>query len=210
MPWYQLISLLAFFICVCSLLFHFFRLFRLGLPKDFALPSGNIKSASIYSFTGAMSPLKKESAFLHLPTYTAGMIYHLGTFLSLFLIFFMWADVVLPEAPAWGLASFMIISAGCGAAILIKRIVKQGLRDLSNPDDYISNVLVTGFQFITALVLLFPGLFTAAYYIIAALLLLYIPVGKLKHLLYFFSARLQLGFFFGRRGVWPPHQKQIP
>ncbi len=210
MPWYQLISLLAFLICVCILLFHLFRLYRLGLPIDFAPPAGNIKEATLYSFTGAMSPFKKESAFLHLPTYTAGIIYHLGTFVSLFFFIFMYADVVVPKTLAWGLTSFMIISAGCGAAILIKRIVKQGLRDLSNPDDYISNVLVTGFQFMTALVLLFPGVFAAAYFIMAALLLLYIPVGKLKHLLYFFSARLQLGLFFGRRGVWAPHQKQIP
>ena len=210
MPWYQWISLSALIICFCSLLFHFVRLFRLGLPKDFAPPAGDVKSASLYSFTGAMSPLKKESAFLHLPTYTAGMIYHLGTFLSLFLIFFMWVDVAFPTALARGLGSFMLISAGCGAAIFIKRFLKKGLRDLSSPDDYISNILVTGFQFITSLVLLFPGHFAAAYFLIAALLLLSIPAGKMKHLLYFFSARLQLGFFFGSRGVWPPHQKQIP
>jgi len=210
MPWYQWISLCAAIICFCSLLFHFLRLSRLGLPKDFATPAGDVRSASLYSFTGAMSPLKKESAFLHLPTYTAGMIYHLGTFFSLFFIFFMYADVVLPKVPAWGLASFVMFSAGCGAAILIKRFVKQGLRDLSSPDDYISNILVTGFQAMTALVLFFPGRFEAAYFLTVSLLLLYIPVGKLKHLLYFFSARLQLGYFFGSRGVWPPYQKQNP
>ncbi|MEI8005271.1 MAG: hypothetical protein WCI48_03620 [Bacteroidota bacterium] len=200
---------MAFLICACILLFHLFRLFRLGSPEDFAPPAGNVKEATLYSFTGAMSPLKKESAFLHLPTYTAGIIYHLGTFISLFLMFFMWADFVFPKPLAGGLASFMLISSGCGASILIKRFVNQGLRHLSSPDDYISNILVTAFQVISGLILLFPGLFASAYFIIAALLLLYIPVGKLKHLLYFFFARMQLGFFFGSRGVWPPQSNTI-
>jgi len=210
MPWYQWICLLAFIICFSSLLFHFIRLLRLGSPRDFAKPAGDIKSATLYSFTGAMSPLKKESAFLHIPTYAAGMIYHLGTFCSMLLLFFIWADVVFPKVLALGLSSFMLVSSGCGAGILAKRIVKKGMRELSNPDDYISNILVTAFQLITALHLLLPGMFSAAYFLAAASLLLYIPLGKLKHLLYFFSARMQLGFFFGSRGVWPPHRKQIP
>ena len=41
------------------------------------------------------------------------------------------------------------------------------------------------------------------YYIITTILLLYMPVGKLKHLVYYFSARYHLGFFYGWRNVWP-------
>ena len=37
----------------------------------------------------------------------------------------------------------------------------------------------------------------------AAALFFYLPLGKLKHLVYFFAARYQLGIFYGRRGVWP-------
>jgi hypothetical protein len=46
------------------------------------------------------------------------------------------------------------------------------------------------------------------YFIIAAVLWLYFPVGKLRHVVYFFAARYHLGFFFGRRGVWPGHKQQ--
>jgi hypothetical protein len=42
------------------------------------------------------------------------------------------------------------------------------------------------------------------YFIAISLLFLYFPLGKLKHAIYFFAARYQLGFFYGWRGVWPP------
>ena len=43
-----------------------------------------------------------------------------------------------------------------------------------------------------------------SYYLTYSLLMLYIPIGKLRHTVYFFAARYHLGYFFGWRGVWPP------
>jgi len=96
-----------------------------------------------------------------------------------------------------------LISFSCGIGILIKRLLKKGLRDLSNPDDYLSNLLVTGFQLMTGIVLLWNQAYPA-YFILSSLLLLYFPLSKLKHAIYFFAARYHLGFFFGWRGIWPP------
>lgn len=210
MTWFSLFFLISLLICLASLGYHLLFLLRSGQTPDFAPPSGNIRAGILYSFTGAMSPVKKESAFLHLPTYAAGMVYHLGTFISILLIFLLWADVVFPKALSLGIAAFLLASASCGTGILIKRSVKRNLRALSNPDDYISNTLVTVFQLLTALTLAFGSVFTPWLFVAAGLLLLYIPMGKLKHLLYFFAARCQLGLFFGRRGVWPPHKNQTP
>jgi hypothetical protein len=84
-------------------------------------------------------------------------------------------------------------------------MLKKGLRDLSDPDDYISNLLVTIFQIMTGLVILMHRL-VPAYFIMASLLLIYFPFGKLKHSIYFFAARYHLGFFYGWRGIWPPKQ----
>ena len=77
------------------------------------------------------------------------------------------------------------------------------MRELSNPDDYISNFIVSVFHWATAGVLLSETLLSV-YFLIAGILFLYIPVGKLKHTVYFFAARYHLGFFYGHRGVWPP------
>jgi len=203
MYWFHYLALASLAICFAFSLHHLLRLIRLGKPFDYAKAAGKTGSAILYSFTSAMSPVKKESAFLHMPTYAAGIIYHLGTFLAIFLFFFILAQVAFPTLLAYPLAGFLLISGICGVGILIKRIVKSELRSLSSPDDYISNSLVTLFQLSTSLILLvqeaLPG-----YFILASLLLFYFPVGKLKHAIYFFAARYHLGLFYGWRGVWPP------
>jgi len=181
----------------------------LGLPKDYSRKTGNLKSAVTYSFTGAMNPLKKESAYLHLPTYTAGILYHTGTFISIVLFFLFFFDIKLSFALRLILICVLIVSGISGIGIFIKRTITKKLRLLSNPDDYISNLIVTVFQIFT-LIALFQESFIPYYFICAALLFLYLPLGKLKHSLYFFAARYHLGFYYGWRRVWPvKSNKQI-
>jgi hypothetical protein len=220
--WYQWTALAALAICLVLLLAHFIRLVRLGRPVDYSRKAGNTGKAVRFAFTGAMSPTRKESAFLHLPTYTAGLFYHVGTFLSLFLFFFIISGWIPEGWLAIAIAAFLCISSFSGIAILVKRIVKKELRSLSNPDDFISNFLVTLFQ-ISTIVMILLSLYLPAsplprlpssyrltvlpsYYLIYSLLMLYIPVGKLRHTVYFFAARYHLGYFFGWRGVWPPEK----
>ena len=205
MHWYHWLALAALAICLGSLLFHTIRLVRLGKPKDYSSPTGNPSSAIPYSFTGAMSPTKKESAFLYLPTYTAGIFYHLGTFLSIFLFVMLLFQFQFNGWIAWGIFGFLMISGLSGLGILIKRMMKPQMRSLSNPDDYISNFLVTLFQFISAFTIINPTL-GPVYFITVSILLFYIPLSKLKHTIYFFAARYHLGYFFGWRNVWPPKQ----
>lgn len=203
MEWYQIFAIAAFAICLASLLFHFIRVVSLGNPTDLSNATGEPKSAMSYAFIGAMSPTKKESAFLYMPTYVAGIIYHLGTFAALFLFIVILLDVQIHMLLSLVISGLLFISGLCGFGILIKKIYNPQMRALSNPDDYISNFIVSLFQWLTAGVLLFANLIPA-YFIIAGILFLYIPVGKLKHTVYFFAARYHLGFFFGRRNVWPP------
>jgi len=203
MEWYQWFAIASLIICAGSLLFHLIRLIKLGSPKDLSSPKGNPRSAMAYAFSGSMSPAKKESAFLHLPTYTAGIFYHLGTLLSIFIFLMLLLNFKFEGWITWAFSVCLIISGISGLGILVKRIVKPQMRTLSNVDDYISNLLVTIFHFITVSAILNSAMLPV-YFVLASLLLLYIPVGKLKHTLYFFAARYQLGFFYGWRGVWPP------
>jgi hypothetical protein len=172
------------------------------VPRDYSRPKGYQKSAIVYSFFGAMNPAKKESAYLHIPTYTAGLLYHFGTFISIFLFFTFISNFHLNGTISWILIFILGFSCLSGLGILLKRIAMKKLKFLSSPDDYISNVLVTLFQ-LFSLCMLFEESFVSIYFLIVSLLLLYIPIGKLKHMLYFFVARYQLGLFYGRRGIWP-------
>lgn len=202
MTWYILIAWISLAFCLSGALWHVVRLIRAGQPGDYAEPSGKTGSAIAYSFTGAMSPVKKESAFLHLPTYAAGIIYHLGTFTAILLFILSLIGISLPSILSYILACCLAVSGACGLGMLIKRFVKKGLRTLSNPDDYIANILVTLFHLVSALALVIPGLAPFCFLSASAVCLVF-PFGKLKHAVYFFAARYHLGLFFGRRGVWP-------
>jgi len=187
-------------------------LIRLGKPKDLSQKSGNVARAVMYSNTTAMLPTKKESAYLHLPAYTAGVIFHIGTFLGLafFVIFFFAAPALFGEYSLWKLLIVGVLAASvvCGCILLLERLISRKLRALSTLDDYISCLLTTLFQLFTGLYLIFGNDLGVYYYLLASVFLLYIPVGKLRHVVYFFAARYHLGFFYGWRNSWPPHQKK--
>ncbi|MEA3476710.1 MAG: hypothetical protein U9R60_00900 [Bacteroidota bacterium] len=205
---YHWILFAALMTCLASCLYHFFRVVRKGAPTDHAKAKGGIAAAVKYSFTRGMSPAKKETAFLHLPTYAAGIVFHMGTFLSLFLLILIFFNVDVNLWIACACVAFLILSCVAGIGILVKRISSKKMRGLSNPDDYISNLLVCGFQALVALSMI-RAEFVQALLICAALLFLYIPLGKLRHTVYFFTSRYHLGVFYGRRGTWPVKKQKI-
>lgn len=199
---YQYVFVAGFFIFLLSGLFIIYKQIRAGAQKDYSHPLGKIGPAVFYSFTGGMSPRKKESAYLHLPTYIAGILYHIGTFIAfiyLVTLFFNIDTIPLLKNTVFFL---LVVTGLCGVSILLKRIFKLKLRHLSNPDDYISNLMVTGFQFLMALTV-FQNTLLSYLFIYATVLLLYIPISKLRHSIYFFISRIHLGMFYGWRGVWP-------
>lgn len=215
---FQIIAILALICCVLFCFAHFLRLIKLGKPNDLSQKAGNVPKAVIYSNTVAMAPQNKESAYKHLPTYTAGIIFHLGTFLSLLLfilLFFPFFTRFLADNTIITLIidACLAVSSVCGVSLFIKRAVSQKLKLISNFDDYLSNGLTTLTQISTllyTLMLLMPDSQCSmiVYYIVVSLLLLYLPFGKLRHVVYYFAARFQLGYFYGWRNSWPPTRQK--
>ncbi|MFC2092293.1 hypothetical protein ACFLSV_00195 [Bacteroidota bacterium] len=205
---YQYVFAAGFIVFLFSSIFKIFKVVSAGTSDDPSKPIGKIGPAIIYSFTGAMSPNKKESAYLHFPTYIAGIIFHIGTF-----IVFLWAVVnffninIFPFL-IYAFFIFLLISFACGLSIFIKRLFNQKLRSISNLDDFISNLIVTGIHAF-AVITLMQNSFVPYLFIYSGLLFVYIPMSKLRHSIYFFPARAQLGIFYGRRGVWPNKYKHI-
>ena len=204
MKWHIITALAALAISVAMLLIQLLKLITSGKPKDLSKGAGNVSAGVAYSYTKAMSPMEKESAYLHLPTYAAGMIYHAGIFATLLLfLLFISSLFEIPQTISMITGALLIVSGLCGLAVLFKRFINAGLRSLSGADDYISNFLTTLAIFATAAFLLSEQA-EVPYYLIVSALLLWIPLGKTRHLLYFFFARYHLGYFFGKRGTWPP------
>lgn len=176
----------------------------LGDKRDrfFAAPRGDKNQAARYSLTWGMAPWKKETAYRHWPTYVAGIGFHAGIFLG-----FAWTVVHILSfpLPAWT-RQFSALALGLaallGLAIFVKRLALAKMRALSNPDDYFSNLLVTTFLILSALALhrtrLVPLLL-----IWTGIMFFYLPLGKLRHALFFVPTRVLLGRYFGSRGTWP-------
>lgn len=210
----QYLSIAAALFCFCCMFIFFLRCIRLGKPNDLSEKSGDTTKGIVYANTVAMMPQNKESAYLHIPGYASGMLFHIGTFIS-FLIFvlsfFPFFNQWIKSEDIYHLLipTLLIITALCGYALLLRRILSKDLKALSNADDYISNFLTSSFQLATLLYLFMPqqSCVINLYYIACILLFLYLPLGKLRHLIFYFAARYHLGFFYGWRNVWPNNEK---
>jgi hypothetical protein len=163
---------------------------------------GDVPPAVLYSLTAAMMPWRKETASRHRVSYLLGMCYHAGIFLSALWLVAFFFGIRAPETA--GLVSMFLLALATlsGLALLIKRTAVAAMRYLSNPDDYFSNSIATGFVALTCAAIRHPGI-RPTLFVYAGALLLYLPVGKLRHAVYFALARIYLGLFYGRRGVWP-------
>lgn len=202
---YHWILLGGFTVCFISCMSQFIRVMRTSTITPNSKPLGKRIPGICYSITGAMSPLKKETAYLHLPTYIAGILFHLGTFCSFFVLALQFFTINVPFG--FFITLLLTLTSISGFFILGKRMVLKKMRSLSNPDDYISNILVTFFHIVSALALTWHD-FQPYLFLYSTLLFLYIPLGKLRHTVYFFTSRFHLGLFYGWRGVWPAKRNQ--
>jgi len=198
----------AFFISAVVLTFLVLKTLSFGKRSLNAAPRGNWKKGVFYAFGQGMMPWEKESAKNHLLTYMAGFCYHFGIFAALVYLLSLVIPFACGKRVINILQVLMASGAVCGLGLLLKRSLKQFMRSLSCPDDFIANLLVDLFIVLSflnsSLINLKPILFS-----VSILMLLYIPTGKIRHCFFFFYSRILFGHFFGRRGVFPRSQHQF-
>lgn len=168
--------------------------------KELARPQGKTAKGIAYALGPGLLPWAKESAGKHLPSYLGGIIYHAGIF-SGFLVLsasiFSWN---FPFQLKIFIQIILLSGLAAGIALLIKRVTMGKMRAISCPDDYSANIIVDVFV-LAALLRTFSENFAVVFYLISMLLFIYIPVGKIRHCVFFFISRMIFGKFFGRRGV---------
>jgi len=174
-----------------------------GRVEYFARAAAPPMAGVVYAFGAGMSPTAKESAREHLTTYLAGVAYHIGVFASLAYLVLLVAGVGIGGVVLLVLQLLTLLATICGATLLIRRVADRQLRRLSCPDDYVANLLTTGMVALACVATVSPRL-QAPFLGESALLLLYMPLGKIKHCFFFFTTRYYLGAHFGRRGTFPP------
>ena len=193
---------LALAVAVGSFAVQRLRLVAFRAPAPLAPARGSAAAGVLYAFTKAFAPGAKESASRHLPSYVAGIVYHLSIFAALARLLATLLPVPMP--PAVDAAAAVLFAAGlaCGLALLVKRLSDGKLRALSVPEDLLANVLVDVMVAAALAVSLEPDL-VPLFQTSGVLLLLYAPLGKLRHMLFLLTSRRYSGAYFGRRGVRP-------
>jgi hypothetical protein len=192
----------TFIFAIFSLFFLALKTFSFGIKKHYATPRGDVKKGIIYAFGKGMMPWEKESAGNHLPTYFAGLCYHTGIFLSLFYLTAIIIHVPIPPTLIFFFQVISILSAVSGLGLLIKRLSSPMLKAISCADDFAANLLVDVFLIASFLHTIWPGM-TLFLFTTAAVMFLYIPLGKIRHFIFFFYVRILFGIFYGRRGIFP-------
>lgn len=176
---------------------------RMGrAPAPVAPPKGSAGAGVLYALTAAFAPWAKESASRHLPSYLAGIVYHVAVATMLLRLAASLLPWPLPPGAGPLLAAVFAAGAAAGASLLVKRGLDARLRAVSIPDDFIANAAVTLTLFAALVAALDPARVPLLQWV-GAVLLLYVPLGKLRHMAFLLTSRRLVGSFYGRRGVRP-------
>lgn len=198
----QLVAAAGLVVAVAGLAIRGRATCRRPAPVDHSPGKGNLSLGVLYAFTLGMAPWTKESTRIHALAYLRGVGFHLGIFAGLLVLaaWPWWSSL----SPGLRIALSGVLGAGAvlGAAGSVMRVAEHHLRALSTIDDHVSIWLVTGFLACTAIAVWQPR-FAPAMFVSAGVMFAYIPLGKIRHCLYFFFARRSFGRFVGHRGVLP-------
>ncbi|MDQ7778414.1 MAG: hypothetical protein RDV41_01735 [Planctomycetota bacterium] len=174
-----------------------------GTRVELGERAGSPLAGIAYNFTGAMLPSHKESATLHLSKFFVGVTMHIGAFTAFACLLLSRFGVNLTGRARYPLVVIVGLGLAAGIFLCFRRVFSITLRRISSPDDFVAILATCGLMATTAVFLLYPPALTAAY-IYAAVLLVYLPFGKLRHVVFFFAARAEFGARLGARGVYPP------
>lgn len=204
----QLVSILAALFCIGAFAMRVRRFLALTRPGDRSQPRGDVTAGVRYALTLGMMPWAKESTRRHALSYMRGVGFHLVVALS-FGVFLAspWLALIPAVIRLW---ISIIIALGSLLAFLgfVSRLVEKGLRALSLPDDYFAILLVSLYLGVSALAVWNLALLPW-FHLTAAVLFVYMPLGKIRHCIYFAFSRMFFGRFFGRRGIYPHSQQEV-
>ena len=194
------IALVGLVLSVLGIAFRLHEILSRPFGQDKSRAQGSIGRAVLYAFTLGMAPWEKESTRLHWVAYFRGIFFHVGVFMALAVLFVSPWLKAIPPTIIWLAIAVTAVGAVTGFAGIAMRLAEPNLRVLSLPDDYFSVFLTSLFVALAWAALLWPGVLPI-FYVVAAVLLIYLPFSKIRHCVYFFYSKFFFGLSFGRRGV---------
>jgi hypothetical protein len=205
MLFFQLLALAGLMAGLFGIYLRYAETKRRAVPADNSPIKGSLSNGLKYAFTTGMMPWAKESTRIHMLAYLRGIGFHIGIFAAIASVIISPIWGYLPSFLSWTWFWVLVIGAILGAAGGVMRIAEHNLRGLSLPDDHFAVWLTAVFIALVALAILNEA-FMIPMYLVSGITFAYIPLGKIRHCLYFFFSRIFFGKFFGRRAVLPHPQ----
>lgn len=196
----QILVIAGVVICIAGLAGRWRWTAGRPFKADLSTPKGSPQKGALYAFTMGMMPWTKEVVRKKPFPYVRGVAFHMGIFIGL---------AALVVSPWWHLlpewARLALAAATGGGALLgligaAMRVIEKHLRAISTPDDHAS-VLIVNIFLATICIALLQSNWMPVMYLVSAVMLVYIPMGKIRHCIYFFFSRFFYGQFVGRRAV---------
>ena len=201
----------AIYLLIAGTLWRILGIMLLARKPDFseARKSGGLPAALkvVYTRSFTAPAFKKDTMYAKV----VGYILHIGLFVTIFLFVphilffkglfgFSW-----PGLPNNAIFFVGVVTVAAGIALLIRRLTSPVLRLLSNFDDYFSwfvtmAPLVTGLLISIRFGIRYETLL-AIHILSVALLLAWLPFGKLAHTFLMFISRGTTGAILERRGA---------
>jgi len=178
---------------------------RLPMPGETAPPKGNRNRGVLASYAATFLPWSFQATRRRPWLWIEFAVYHLGAASAIFVtIAHSFFPALLPDAARDPLSAIMALAATVGLVKLVRRISRKELRLISTPDDYFSLIALEVFFASGAFVLLKETpLSSMVFAIFTTLYLIYVPLSKVSHYVYYFLAALVTGARYGLRGVRP-------
>ncbi len=208
----------ALLIFVGGMTYRLVRVLLLGWSRDRVPSRGSKLGGAVISFLKGIIiwpfiPWVKNTFNRNPVTYLAGGLFHLGLFVVIFLgtahmlvwkslLGFGWPTLPLPIVD-W-LAAGGIVAM---IALLINRLVNPVLKLLSGPAEWLNWTfvflpMVTGYMMTHHLWFQYDVLFSLHMFVVD-LLLIWIPLSRISHFMFYFFSKAIHGGQFGQRAVAP-------
>jgi nitrate reductase gamma subunit len=196
----RLIAIVGLVLGVLGIAIRLRDIMHRPFKKDLSRARGSAWRGTLYAFTLGMAPWEKESTRRHWVAYFRGIFFHIGVFMAFGVLFASpWLNVI-PSPIIWLALLVTAVGAVAGFAGLVMRLADENERALSLPDDYFALFLVSLFVALAFLSLLLPWALPG-FYVVTAVMSVYIPFSKIRHCVYFFYSKFFFGLSFGHRGV---------
>jgi hypothetical protein len=180
------------------------QLARLPHPREVSPARGNLPRAIAGSYASVLTPWRIESLHDHWVRWTVFTVYHVGILAAIGATFTIpFLPRLMTEPVRWVFAISIGLAFIGGWLKLAWRLMKPEIRIISTPDDYFSLLVLQVWFFVAIPAILWePYGWLVTYFVMTALLLIYVPLSKISHYIYWFFSRYFFGVRYGNRGVF--------